>query len=71
LYYSFTPIGFVGFSSDIPFSSITIIDPSYPTLIDNFAYKTFPNPEPASMLLLGTGFAALAGARKLKKQQTA
>jgi hypothetical protein len=27
-----------------------------------------PTPEPATMLLLGTGFAALAGARKLKKQ---
>jgi hypothetical protein len=27
-----------------------------------------PTPEPATMLLLGTGLAALAGARKLKKQ---
>ena len=36
--------------------------------MDNFTYS--PTPEPASMLLLGTGLAALA-ARKLKKQQAA
>jgi hypothetical protein len=63
-----TPMGFVGFSSDIPFSSITINDPSGTVMIDNFAYTATPTPEPATMLLLGTGFAALAGARKLKKQ---
>ena len=61
-----TPLDFVGFSSDIPFSSITIIDPGNSVMIDNFAYS--PTPEPATMLLLGTGLAALAGARKLKKQ---
>lgn len=32
---------------------------------------TSPTPEPSSMLLLGTGLAALAGARKLKKQHAA
>ncbi len=34
-------------------------------------YASAPTPEPATMLLLGTGLAALAGARKLKKQQFA
>ena len=66
------PLGFVGFSSDKPFSSFYIVDPSESTMIDNFAYtakSSAPTPEPASMLLLGTDLAALAGARKLKKQQ--
>lgn len=65
-----TPFSFVGFSSDTPFSSMTIFDPSQTVMIDNFAYSSSaPTPEPATMLLLGTGLAALAGARKLKKQQ--
>jgi hypothetical protein len=66
--------GFVGFSSDKPFSSFYIVDPSRSVMIDNFAYtakSSAPTPEPASMLLLGTGLAAHAGARKLKKQQPA
>ena len=60
-----TPLGFLGFHSDIPFSSMSFSDPSRVVMIDNFAYS--PTPEPATMLLLGTGLAALAGARKLKK----
>ena len=35
----------------------------------SFNNTSAPTPEPASMMLLGTGLAALAGARKLKKQQ--
>ncbi len=72
LAYTNKPLGFVGFSSDKPFSKITINDPSGTAMIDHFAYTTkssAPTPEPASMMLLGTGFAALAGARKLKKQK--
>jgi hypothetical protein len=38
---------------------------------NNVVLSEQPTPEPASMLLLGTGLAALAGARKLKKQQAA
>jgi hypothetical protein len=37
----------------------------------SLSFDVAPTPEPASMLLLGTGLAALAGARKLKKQQAA
>ena len=42
----------------------------FSTKISAVTSSATPTPEPATMLLLGTGFAALAGARRIKKQQS-
>lgn len=62
-----TPLDFVGFSSDIAFSSITIDDLSNSVMIDNFAY-TSSNviPEPATFLLFGLGILGIAGVSRKK-----
>lgn len=67
---SSTPLDFVGFSSDIAFSSITIHDPMNSMIIDNFAYNNTaaPVPLPSTMLLFGTGLIGLIGSRLRRKK---
>ena len=53
---------FIGFSSDVPFSSVTIAGTEgFPYTLDTL--RSAPVPEPASMLLLGGGLVALAARR--------
>jgi hypothetical protein len=64
-----TPLTFVGFSSNTPFTSVSIVDPASGLALENFAYTTAPMssssvPEPATLALLGFGFLGATGARK-------
>ena len=59
--------GFVGFISDVSYSSVNFHDP-HPSFnivgIDNVSFAT---PEPSTVLLLGTGLAGLAAYRRRRE----
>jgi hypothetical protein len=58
----FTTGQFIGFSSDVPFNTVTIAGPvGFTYTLDTL--RSSPVPEPASMLLLGGGLAALVARR--------
>lgn len=65
LYNTATSMGFVGFISDIAFSSFKIIDPSNSVMIDNFAYTATPSvPEPATLTLIAASLLGVAVSRR-------
>jgi hypothetical protein len=67
-------LNFVGFTSDTPFSSVSISDPTYGLAIDNFEVATgltvagaVPEPSTWAMMILGfAGLGLMAYRRKSK-----
>lgn len=69
LYSHGAPLSFVGFTSDTPFSTVTIADPTRGLAFDNFTYASggASVPEPASAALVGLALVGLSIARKRRR----
>ena len=72
----FDSLGFLGFTSTSPVTSLTITDPGPPALsevpiLGDFSFGTAVVPEPSSLALLSLGGLALAGWRRWKKRAIA
>lgn len=58
------PFNFVGFTSSVGFTSITINDPTHGVALDNFAFATSAVPVPGAAWLLGPTLAGLGFMRR-------
>ena len=72
-YHDYALVGYNNHADYVALQTVgSIYDTTSSPSVGSFLIKdpttSSPTPEPATMLLLGTGFAALASARKLKKQ---
>lgn len=73
------PVSMIGFTSDTPFSSITIHDPTKGLALDNFTYTTTaPDrgdeqsvPEPGSLALAAAALSALVPLRRRRRSPDA
>ncbi len=69
--FNFTAPTFFGFTSDTPFSSVSIFSDNDGQVLDNFSFgQATPEPVPEPASILGTlAFAALGGKKLLKRKQ--